>query len=161
MLVQKALRRIDIHTLHDLIDFNFDQFFADHMKLYDVDFEYLGRVYRNKQSGARRKHSRIDRYGFNQDDRLGRTIYYLFSRHTDDALHSEHSIQTFVDNYPNARRFLLPVRPYVHRRKSSSSSEIIAPQRHFESQSSRENNPESSPKSHRLTRHLHRDSTVG
>jgi hypothetical protein len=165
----EALRRIDIHTLHDLIDFNFDQFFADHMKLSDVDYERLGRADRNKQSGARRKHSRIDRYGFNQDERLGRTIYYQFSRHTDDPLHSEHSIQNFVDNYPNARRFLVPVRPYVHRQESSSSSDIIAAQRHFESPVGREITTRIRVKLHQRKhpnnwsrkQRLHHDSSVG
>ncbi len=115
----RSLQRIGINDLSDLIDFDFDAYFASNMTLYELDCERLGRFHRNRLSGSKSRHSSVKKMGksgftYNRDHRLGATLYNSLSLHRDDPYHDQRSLQKFVDEYPKSRRFLTPVSLYSY-----------------------------------------------
>jgi hypothetical protein len=112
----EAVRRIGIHRACDLVDFDFDAYFARRMVLHGLNVERLGRCDANTSSGSRRRHARVDRFGpidYNFDRRRGGNLYHVLSAHEDQP---ERSLQQFIDQYGRGP-FLTPVHYYVHVRE--------------------------------------------
>ena len=107
----QAVRSIGIHTPHDLLAFDFDSYFAKHIRLYETDLARLGRYHHNQVHRAKRKRNR------DRDRLLGRTIYRIHSWAGDGSL--RRSLQQFLDNYPGRRPYLRkrPLHIYVHVRE--------------------------------------------
>jgi hypothetical protein len=106
---RRCVRRLGIEHPRDLLQFDFGAYFARHVTLYEIDFERLGRYDFNRVSGAKRKHTRIDRwqnFRFNYDRCRGGILYRLLSLHAEGQ---DRSLQRFVDQYgrgPFLRRSL-------------------------------------------------------
>jgi hypothetical protein len=77
----KALRRIDIGNIDDVLEMNHDDFWTDNLHLYTIDPVRFGRLYFNWQNGTRHKQPCIERSGcieYQRDQRIGNQIirYY-------------------------------------------------------------------------------------
>jgi hypothetical protein len=92
------VHRLGLHHPRDLLDFDFDAYFARAMRLYQIDFDRLGRFDHNRRTGDRRKRSiveQIGRVGYNGDRLRVGLLLELHSRHPDG---SGSSLQRFVDS---------------------------------------------------------------
>ena len=132
----RSVQRIGIEDLSDLIDFDFNDYFATNMTLYQLDFERLGRSYRNQQSGGKSKQSRIQHYGrsgftYNRDLLTGVTLYEGYALHRNsphDPQYREQSLQHFLDQFgAKARRFLTPIPPIEIQHVAHISRNTLVP----------------------------------
>jgi hypothetical protein len=112
---RQLLRSVRIEHPRDLVDFDFDQYFSKHLKLYHMDHERLGRYHHNKLSKAKRRRISIGPYGYNCDRARGMVLYRALSVDEDGE---DCSLQSFVDRYGRGP-FLTrpPVHLYVHLKK--------------------------------------------
>jgi hypothetical protein len=102
----QCVRGLGLHQPRDLLDFDFEAYFARAMRLYQIDLERLGRFDDNRRTGNRRKRS--SDAALLRDDRLrGGALVLLHARHPDG---SGSSLQQFVDSYGRGP-FLTLVRP--------------------------------------------------
>jgi hypothetical protein len=101
-----AVRRLGIHSLADLVSFDFVDYFTRSLKLYSVDLERLGRFERNRRSGSRRQQPTSGNGNWNHDKAIGSALYRRLSLHHDGS--HAHSLQQFVDSYGRGP-FLVPI----------------------------------------------------
>lgn len=104
-----ACRRIGIRHPHDMLSFNFAAYARNHIVLWQIDYERLGRFHRNRRTGSRAKKSLIAYSGgvpFNRDIAFGARLYKIHSWHPPfrdergNMIESEtSSLQQFVDYY--------------------------------------------------------------
>jgi hypothetical protein len=108
------LRRIGLRHPRDLINFDFDDYFARKMMLYRLDLERLGRYDDNRRTGRKRRTSQIETHGslsFNVDFWRGAMLYRRLSAYPDST---DSSLQQFVDHYGRGP-FITPLTSfYVH-----------------------------------------------
>jgi hypothetical protein len=112
------LRRIGLRHPRDLINFDFDHYFARRTTLYRLDLERLGRYDDNRSTGRRRRTSQIQTHGslsFNVDFWRGAILYRRLSTHPDS---NEWSLQQFVDRYGRGPFITRLTSFYVHINKA-------------------------------------------
>jgi hypothetical protein len=91
-----------IHRPSDLLPFDFVGYFSKWLRLYQLDFERLGRFDVNRRSGGSRRTARLRHWGslrVNLDRMLGGGLYQL---HSLDQ-HGRRSLQQFVNSYGRGR----------------------------------------------------------
>jgi hypothetical protein len=119
------LRRIGLRHPRDLINFDFDDYFARKMMLYRLDLERLGRYDDNRCTSRKRRTSQIETHGslsFNVDFWRGAILYRRLSAHPGS---NDSSLQQFVDHYGRGP-FLTPLTSfYVHVSKCFTRKPVV------------------------------------
>jgi hypothetical protein len=123
-----AVRNIGIQRPHDFLTFDFDAYFARHIRFWQLDLERLGRCHQNRLNGHKRKRSMIGPLGVNLDRMRGIVLYRKHSWHEDEQKEREikngvkdrfanHSLQRLVDSYGRGkpRPYLKPIPPIHYR----------------------------------------------
>jgi hypothetical protein len=99
----RALRAAGIHSARDLLDFDHYRFWKKRLRLFGVDIERLGRLFRIGKRGRKRS--------LPTDERMGRTLLnsVLEERKEDGVVVAR--VQKLIDNYGSARirRALVPI----------------------------------------------------
>jgi len=110
-----AVRQIGVHSVRDLINFDFDQYWAKHLQLYAVDLDLLGRTYMNRIRKERRQKFEIDVIGpitYRKDRRVGGLLY---RHHSVDPETGFRSVQRFIDEFGRGDYLVrLPIRSPSH-----------------------------------------------
>lgn len=97
---RRAVKRLNIDHPRDLTNFSFAAYFEKYVgRLYEIDFERLGRWYSNRRSGGKRKKPYIDSLGINRDSYLGHQIFRIHSLHPESAYWPCRSLQRFTDKF--------------------------------------------------------------
>ena len=117
----QSVRGIGISHPRDLVDFDFNAYFAKYLCLYQIDLERLGRYDDNKRSYAKRKRAIIGPSGYNTDQRRGSLIYRALSAHADQE---DRSLQQFVDRYGRGP-YLTRHDIYIHLQQRVTSQEAL------------------------------------
>ena len=74
-----AVRRIGVHHPRDLLKFRDHEFWQQHLQLFKIDFERLGRWHENRRLGQRRQKPDISKDGYDRDLRIGTALFRVFA----------------------------------------------------------------------------------
>jgi len=95
-----AVRSVGIEHPRDLLGFDHDAYWREHLSLFDIDCERLGRLHLNRLRRERRRHPLLHetRNGFvyNIDRATGNALLRVSAAHPDQPYRS---VQHFVDSY--------------------------------------------------------------
>jgi len=121
---RRALKRLGIHHPRDLQHFDFCAYFKKRAsKLYQIDYERLGRWDHNRRNGRKRKKPHIDERNYNSDRTRGYVLYQNRSLHAEG---NHRSLQTFV-----VCLRLIPPSQYLRGSPGASFSEFEATDRNL------------------------------
>jgi hypothetical protein len=92
----RAVRKLGINHPRDLLTFDYTAYWGKHLRLFTVDYERLGRHYRNRRSGTRHPREQCKPGSYNRDLAIGCALYRQYACHPDQR---RYSVQRFVDRF--------------------------------------------------------------
>lgn len=104
----RAVRRLGLQNCTDLLSFDFASYWRDHLRLFEVDLDRLGRFHNNRLTGQRRRSAWQKiccTFCYNADRARGSVLFRSRAAH---SMQEVRSVQQFVDCYGRGP-FLVPL----------------------------------------------------